>query len=161
MNEIKLYPCEKCGRKVRIRSKGLCPYCRAKEKGYRKPNFYSTKQKQKRKGYSEFFSKHIEKILLEKLCCEECGSKLKGDMSEVAHILSKRNFPENATSDWNVLYLCGRFSENQCHEKFDRNQASRENMKVFKKACKVVKEHEEEVKHVNDEFLSLIEDRKC
>ena len=91
------------------------------------------------------------------MCCEECGLRLKGDVSEIAHILSKRNFPENATSDWNILYLCGRFSENQCHEKFDRNQTSREKMKVFKKACEVVKNHEDEVKHINCEFLSLIE----
>lgn len=156
-NKLKLYSCDNCGKKVRIRSKGLCPFCRAKQVGFKKPKFHSLKTKTKRVGYSDFFSKHIIKIKLEHLCCEECGSKLKGDVSEVAHILSKRNFPENATSDWNVLYLCGMFSENRCHDKFDRDNNSRKSMTVFKKACEVVKQHKEEVKHINNEYLILIE----
>ena len=28
-------------------------------------------------------------------------------------------------------------------------------MRVFKKACEVVKQHENEVKHINNEFLQL------
>ena len=155
IKEVKLYSCNKCGKKVRIRSKGLCPACRAKEVCFKKPKFHSAENTKKRAGYSDFFNKHIEKIKQGRLCCEECGQKLKGDVSEIAHILSKRNFPEIATSDWNVLYLCGMFSENQCHEKFDRNNSSRKSMRVFKKACEVVKQHENEVKHINNEFLQL------
>ena len=154
--EIKLYSCENCGRKVRIRSKGLCPACRAKELN-KKPKVRSEKAKTQREGYVDFFAKHIANIKVHSLCCEECGEKLKGNASEVAHILSKRNHNEVATKDWNVLYLCGMFSENRCHEKFDRTLKSRREMKVFKKACEVVQAHRYEVLSITEELLQLFD----
>ena len=154
--EIKLYSCNKCGKKVRIRSKGLCPACRAKELNH-KPKMRSKKAVAQREGYVDFFAKHITNIKAHSLCCEECGEKLKGNVSEVAHILSKRNHNEVATKDWNVLYLCGMFSENRCHEKFDRTFKSRREMKVSKKACEVVQAHRYEVLSITEELLQLLD----
>lgn len=154
--EIKLYSCNKCGKKVRIRSKGLCPACRAKELNH-KPKMRSKKAVAQREGYADFFAKHIANIKVHSLCCEECGEKLKGNASEVAHILSKRNFNEVATKDWNILYLCGMFSENRCHDKFDRTLESRKEMKVFKKACEVVQAHRYEVLSITEELLQLFD----
>ena len=75
----------------------------------------------------------------------------------MAHILSKRNHNEVATKDWNVLYLCGMFSENRCHEKFDRTFKSRREMKVSKKACEVVQAHRYEVLSITEELLQLLD----
>lgn len=67
----------------------------------------------------EFFIRHVEKIKTEKLCCANCGDKLKGDVSEVAHVLPKQYFKSIMCSDLNVLYLCGYLSIGQCHTKMD------------------------------------------
>ena len=77
------------------------------------------KRKKDRENYQKFFIKHVNKIVEEGLCCEECGDKLQGNVSEVAHILPKGYFKSVATNNDNVLYLCGMYSENQCHRKFD------------------------------------------
>lgn len=154
--EVKLYSCNNCGKKVRIRSKGLCPACRAKQLN-KKPKLRSKKTIRQREGYSDFFKRHVFYIKSHNICCQNCGDKLRGEVSEVAHILSKRNFGEVATKDWNVLYLCGMFSENRCHDRFDKDLATRKGMKVFKKACEVVQLHRDEIKHINNELLQLIE----
>lgn len=64
--------------------------------------------------------------------CEECGEKLKGVVSEVAHILPKQYFKSVSKEDKNIIYLCGLFSKNQCHDKFD-NLSNKlfKHMKVF------------------------------
>lgn len=77
------------------------------------------KRKEDRKGFAEFFQKHIKRIKDTKACCEECGARLKGHVSEVAHILPKSTFKSIATDDENVIYMCGMYSENQCHTNFD------------------------------------------
>lgn len=77
------------------------------------------KRKKERAGYAEFFIKHIGKIKENNSCCAECGSKLRGDVSEIAHILPKGYFKSIATNDKNVIYLCGMYSNTQCHTNFD------------------------------------------
>lgn len=131
MKTVKKYPCENCGREVYVRSKGLCPACRSREKPAKKTSFRSKKKSAQRKGYSTFFEKHVEIVKNNGICCQECGSPLTGCVSEIAHILSKRNYPEVATDDRNVLYLCGAFSENRCHSKFDNGNSQRESMRVY------------------------------
>lgn len=69
----------------------------------------------------EFFQRHVEHIKKERLCCEECGQRLIGDFSEVAHILPKGYFKSICTEDLNVLYLCSYRSDNNCHSKFDNS----------------------------------------
>lgn len=92
------------------------------------------KRKEERKDFPEFFRKHTEIISNGRKCCEECGSRLIGDVSEVAHILPKQTFKSVSTLDENVMYLCGWKSENNCHAKFDNGSNEEvQNMKIFDK----------------------------
>jgi len=75
------------------------------------------KRKEERKDFPEFFQKHIE--IAKSKHCEECGDKLRGDVSEIAHCLPKGYFKSISTNDLNVLYLCGQYSSKQCHTNFD------------------------------------------
>lgn len=97
---------------------------------------YSSKalerRKEERKDFPEFFQKHIQNIRDNNLCCEECGARLKGDVSEIAHILPKSTFKSIATNDKNVIYLCGMWSEKQCHTNYDNLPADKlRKMKIF------------------------------
>lgn len=75
------------------------------------------KRKEERKDFPEFFQKHIE--IAKNKYCEECGEKLKGHVSEIAHVLNKSYYKSISTDDDNIVYLCGLFSNNQCHSNFD------------------------------------------
>lgn len=67
----------------------------------------------------EFFEKHISIIRKNKKTCEECGTILLGDYSEVAHILEKSKFKSLEFDDTNIIYLCSWKKGNDCHYKFD------------------------------------------
>lgn len=86
------------------------------------------KRKEERKDFPEFYKKHINIIKTNRECCAECGAKLIGDVSEVAHILNKSYFKSVSTDDDNIVYLCG-WKQNNCHDKFDSGK-ERE-MKIF------------------------------
>lgn len=93
-------------------------------------------RKKEREGFPLFFQKHIKNISVNRLCCEECGSRLFGDVSEVAHILPKQTFKSISTEDSNVIYLCGWKSPNNCHDKFDNGSNEKvKEMKIFEKIC--------------------------
>jgi hypothetical protein len=95
------------------------------------------RRKKLREGYSEFFMKHVASINNGRCCCAECGTRLKGHVSEIAHILPKGAFPSVATNDDNVIYLCGMYSERQCHTNFDnRGLDYIRNMNIFPHAAK-------------------------
>ena len=97
------------------------------------------RRKEKRKDFPEFYQKHIQIIKDNKLHCQECGCKLVGDVSEVAHILNKSFFKSISTDDLNILYLCSwRSNGNNCHSKFDIGKE--EEMTVFPIAQERVKE---------------------
>lgn len=111
---------------------------------------YSSKtleqRKEERKAFPEFFQKHIQIIKENKLCCEECGERLKGDISEIAHILPKSTFKSIATNDNNVLYLCGMWSVSQCHSNYDNLPTIKvKEMKIFGKVSERFRILEEEV----------------
>lgn len=90
------------------------------------------KRKEERKAFPEFFQRHIQNIRDSGLCCEECGVRLLGDVSEVAHILPKSTFKSISTLDKNVLYLCSWKSPNNCHSIFDEGSNERvKNMSIF------------------------------
>lgn len=96
------------------------------------------KRKKDREGYAEFYQKHIKIIKDDKVCCSECGAKLRGHVSEIAHILPKNLFKSIATNDDNVIYLCSFGSFNQCHSIFDDSKKNVfKNMKVYKKINKI------------------------
>lgn len=89
-------------------------------------------RKEQRKDYPEFFQKMCE--IARVSVCEECGTRLRGDSTEVAHIVKKTSDggnPEVGTESDNIIFLCGVYSENQCHAKFDSSLVVREKMKVF------------------------------
>lgn len=104
------------------------------------------KRKEERKDFPEFFKKHIDKIKSENLCCQECGCRLIGDVSEVAHVLNKSYFKSVSTCDDNVLYLCG-YKQNNCHGKFD-NSSNEEFklMNVFELASNIFKKLTTDIK---------------
>jgi len=77
------------------------------------------KRKKDREGYKEFFEKCVNRIKNENLHCKECGAKLQGNISEVAHVLGKSYFKSIATHDLNWIPLCGAYSKKQCHSNFD------------------------------------------
>lgn len=168
------YPCEipDCDNKVPIRSKIknrdseyfgklVCPICADKYNAKKRKNYKIKKRTEKttekraeeRKEYPEFFRKHIENIKDNNICCQECGDRLRGDVSEIAHLLAKRNNPEVAVNDMNIIYLCGMHSENQCHSLFDSNFKNRENMKVFPLAVEKYKLFKDQIINITNEAL--------
>lgn len=103
-------------------------------------------RKEERKDYPQFFQKHIQNIRDNRLCCEECGARLVGNASEIAHILPKSSFKSIATNDRNVLYLCGMWSNSQCHSNYDNYPADKvREMKIFPLVAERFKELEEEI----------------
>jgi hypothetical protein len=102
------------------------------------------KRKAERECLPEFFKKHIE--IAKTKCCEECGAKLKGNVTEIAHVLPKQYFKSVMCSDLNVLYLCGLYSSNECHSKFDNSaQEKVKEMKIYTKVQEIFKQLEEEI----------------
>ena len=90
------------------------------------------KRKEERTCLPEFFQKHIE--IAKGKYCEECGAKLKGNDSEIAHVLPKNYCKSVMCSDSNVLYLCGLYSDNNCHYNLDNfPQEKVREMKIFPK----------------------------
>lgn len=88
------------------------------------------KRVEERKDFPAFYLKHIERIKKSRAVCEECGIRLLGDVSEVAHILSKGTYKSISTEDDNVIYLCG-WKQNNCHDKFDSGRVTE--MKIHSK----------------------------
>lgn len=86
-------------------------------------------RKESRKEYPEFYQTWCE--IASKSRCEECGAKLRGDSSEIAHIIMKSTNPEIAVNGDNIILLCGFHSKNKCHSKFDSNLQNRSQMKCF------------------------------
>lgn len=78
------------------------------------------RRKEERKDLPEFYQKHIQYIKENNIHCQECSIKLKGDVSEVAHVLPKSLFKSVMTNDNNVLYLCGQW-QNNCHGNLDNS----------------------------------------
>lgn len=153
----KLYKCEKCGREVPVRSKGLCPSCRAKEKGMgkRKPISASNKNP----GISRFFISMIERL-------SETGMSYTGkpihypSACNVCHILPKRKYTSVAMDEDNIIFL----TEDE-HRRFDFlldslefEKLEKEYGTVWKRAVdKILKmEHEGKVKERGNLIISLI-----
>lgn len=109
------------------------------------------KRKEERKDYAEFYKKHISIIKDSSLHCEECGTKLIGDVSEVCHILNKSRFKSIATEDLNIVYLCCRASQENCHHKLDNT--SIDEVKLMK-IYPTIKERFKELKNKIQENLT-------
>ena len=136
-----MYKCEipDCEKIVKIRTtiknkdseffgKRVCPYHASQ---FNKKSEISDKTKRTRsiraeirKDYPEFFKKHIG--IASKKRSDESNVKLKGNIYEACHILSKSLSPEVATNDLNILYLSA-----EEHSKFDSSLSKRKEMKCF------------------------------
>lgn len=89
-----------------------------------------------REGYTEFYEKHVRNARKVRLC-ENCGTRLRGHISEIAHILPKNLFKSVATNDDNVLYLgSGMFSNCSCHDDYDYSWSKAKEMPVWELAKK-------------------------
>lgn len=115
------------------------------------------KRKSERECLPEFFKKHIE--IAKNSYCAECGNKLKGNVTEIAHILPKQYFKSIMCNDLNVLYLCGLYSDNDCHSKFDNSpQEKVKQMKIYPKVQEIFKQLEEEIiEKINYKHYDLYE----
>ena len=105
------------------------------------------KRKLERGKFPEFYAKHVSIIKEKKECCAECGCRLSGDVSEVAHILNKSVYKSVSTEDQNVLYLCSWKSQNNCHSKFDNSSLDVfKEMLVYDRVCNIFAEIRDKVK---------------
>lgn len=87
------------------------------------------KRKAERECLPEFFQKHIE--IAKGKCCANCVEKLRGEVSEIAHRLPKSTFKSIQCLDDNVVYLCGMYSSNQCHSKYDGTNEQLQSLNIF------------------------------
>lgn len=172
---MNLYQCEipDCDNKIPIRTKiknrdsehfgkKACPKCAKEHNTQKEKKFYRIKNRtekstekraEERKEYPEFFVKHINYIKENNISCAECGDRLKGDSSNVCHLVSKSSNLEVATNNNNILYLCGLFSKNNCHSIFDSNFSNREKMKVFTLAVEKYKMFKDQIINITNEVL--------
>lgn len=115
--EKKLYACERCGRKVAIRSHGLCQLCRSKELPPKKTNRFTSikvsRKKVKDPELSGFF-----RLMLEEL--EQSRMSMTGapihtpSVCNVCHILPKRIYKSVSKCRDNILFL-----QDSEHDVFD------------------------------------------
>jgi 5-methylcytosine-specific restriction endonuclease McrA len=98
------------------------------------------KRKAEREGLGDFFLKHVQIIKDGRLCCQECGAKLIGDVSEVAHRLPKSFYKSLMTDDDNVLYLCSWKSSNNCHSMYDGSNEQLQSLQIFSREKELIKQ---------------------
>lgn len=98
------------------------------------------KRKSEREGLGDFFLKHVQIIRENKEHCQECGTKLIGDVSEVAHRLPKSFYKSLMTDDDNVVYLCSYKSPNSCHSKYDGSNEQLQSLQIFSREKELIKQ---------------------
>jgi hypothetical protein len=112
------------------------------------------KRKEERACLPEFFQRHIE--IAKTKCCANCGEKLRGDVSEIAHRLPKSFFKSIQCNDDNVVYLGGRFSSCGCHSLYDGTNDQLQSLSIFSAEKKII---EELLEKVTEEINYKIYDR--
>lgn len=112
------------------------------------------KRKEERACLPEFFQRHIE--IAKGECCANCGEKLRGDVSEIAHRLPKSFFKSIQCNDDNVVYLGGRFSSCGCHSLYDGTNDQLQSLSIFSAEKKII---EELLEKVTEEINYKIYDR--
>jgi hypothetical protein len=101
------------------------------------------KRKEERQCLPDFFKRHIE--IAKTKCCANCGEKLKGEVSEIAHRLPKSFFKSIMCDDDNVVYLGGRFSKCGCHSLYDGSNEQLQSISIFSAEKEIIKELLEKV----------------
>ena len=112
------------------------------------------KRKEERACLPEFFQRHIE--IAKTKCCANCGEKLRGDVSEIAHRLPKSFFKSIQCDDDNVVYLGGRFSSCGCHSLYDGTNEQLQFLSIFLAEKEII---EELLEKVTEEINYKIYDR--
>ena len=112
------------------------------------------KRKEERACLPEFFQRHIE--IAKTKYCANCGEKLRGDVSEIAHRLPKSFFKSVQCDDDNVVYLGGRFSSCGCHSLYDGTNEQLQFLSIFLAEKKII---EELLEKVTEEINYKIYDR--
>jgi hypothetical protein len=95
------------------------------------------KRKEERACLPEFFQRHIE--IAKGICCANCGERLIGDVSEVAHRLPKNLFKSVMCDDENVTYLCSWKSTNNCHGLYDGSNEQLQSLPIFLAEKEIIK----------------------
>lgn len=101
------------------------------------------KRKEERACLPEFFQRHIE--IAKGKHCANCGEKLRGEVSEIAHRLPKSYFKSIQCLDDNVVYLGGRFSSCGCHSLYDGTNKQLQSLSIFLAEKEIIKELLEKV----------------
>jgi hypothetical protein len=101
------------------------------------------RRKEERQCLPEFYKKHIE--IAKTKHCENCGEKLKGEVSEIAHRLPKTYFKSIQCNDDNIVYLGGRFSSCGCHNLYDGTNEQLQELKIFAQEKEKIKQLLEKV----------------
>lgn len=96
------------------------------------------KRKEERECLPEFFKKHTE--IAKEMCCANCGERLRGEVSEIAHRLPKSFFKSVMCDDENVVYLGGRFSSCGCHSLYDGTNEQLQSLSIFLAEKEIIKE---------------------
>jgi hypothetical protein len=95
------------------------------------------KRKEERRCLPEFFQRHIE--IAKGIRCANCGERLIGDVSEVAHRLPKNLFKSVMCDDENVTYLCSWKSTNNCHGLYDGSNEQLQSLPIFLAEKEIIK----------------------
>jgi hypothetical protein len=95
------------------------------------------KRKEERRCLPEFFQRHIE--IAKGIRCANCGERLIGDVSEVAHRLPKSLFKSVMCDDENVTYLCSWKSTNNCHGLYDGSNEQLQSLPIFLAEKEIIK----------------------
>jgi hypothetical protein len=112
------------------------------------------KRKKDREGYVEFYTEQCNIARGNK--CENCGRRLRGDSSEIAHILPKNVFKSVSTNPNNVLYLCSNkiYNTDGCHDKYDSTWTAVKSMPVWETAIERFKLFETYIEESNFKILN-------
>lgn len=92
--------------------------------GYKKPHI-KLDRKQRSDRLKVFFEYHLNILNSKPHFCENCGTRLTGQIANIAHIFPKQKsaFPEIMDNLDNYMYLCcSLYGEPGCHEVYDRTQ---------------------------------------
>lgn len=131
----KIYQCVSCGKEVIIRSRKKCSRCRYKERLANSEIKYKINKSNRKDLLDKYFTYHLERIKLNPYC-ENCGSKLSCNISNIAHIFPKRHGgnPEVMGELDNYMYLCSAVNNDgqACHDRYDKIQGS---SKVYLMKC--------------------------
>lgn len=114
------------------------------------------KRKKEREGYSEWYAERAKIAVAKVRYCENCGRKLTGHVSEIAHILPKNLFKSVSTNEDNCLYLCSNFvyGSDGCHDKFDSSYDNARQMEVWPTALERFNKFKHLVEEKNRKVLS-------